>query len=85
MANAREIVGATSQLIEAICVHLDPRTLLFTQRVSRMWREAIQRSTLLQRTLFLSPLPVAKGLLVCVDCMSIALAKRFILYPDISD
>jgi hypothetical protein len=48
---ARSAVGGTRDLLDLILPHLDMRTLLISQRVSRLWRVAIQSPTI-QKALF---------------------------------
>lgn len=50
----------TTELLEAILKHLDTKTLLFSQRVNRRFRDVIQRSRPLRQRLFLEPATAAE-------------------------
>ena len=49
----------TVELLEKILLCLPMLDILKSQRVSRLWKECIRESTLLQRKLFSVALPVA--------------------------
>jgi hypothetical protein len=58
MLPARIRVFDIPELVEAILVHLPPRDLLLSQRISRTFQTAIKSSPRLQQTLFFRPIPV---------------------------
>ena len=51
---ANKVLG-TNELLEAILLCLPARDILLGQRVSRTWHDAVTRSPILQRALFLAP------------------------------
>jgi hypothetical protein len=52
------IVFGTFELLEAVLINLDTRTLLTSQRVDQRWHQTIKNSSPLQRKLFLLAEPV---------------------------
>ncbi|KAK4540515.1 hypothetical protein LTR36_009153 [Oleoguttula mirabilis] len=59
MASPTEKVVATAELLEAILLNLDTKTLLLSQRTCRAFRDTIAGSTQLQRALFFQQSPDA--------------------------
>lgn len=58
---ARDAVLLTTELLEHILRHLNPRRLLIAQRVCRKFRAVISESRLLQQQLFLAPAEATSG------------------------
>ncbi|KAF2211375.1 hypothetical protein CERZMDRAFT_85541 [Cercospora zeae-maydis SCOH1-5] len=66
MTTAMDRVFNTVELLEAILVNLDLKTVLMTQRVHRTWKCTIQSSPRLQEKLFLRPTSVNTSILLPV-------------------
>ena len=57
--SATKLALSTTELLEAILVHLDMKSLLHAQRVSQGWKDTITGSLQLQRHLFMAPAKIA--------------------------
>lgn len=55
MVAAAQAVFNTAELLEAILLELPPLDILVYQRVSKDWRNGVQKSVVVQRALFLAP------------------------------
>ncbi|KFX98580.1 hypothetical protein V490_02213 [Pseudogymnoascus sp. VKM F-3557] len=61
--SAASAVLFTSELLEAILLHLDMKTLLLSQRVSRDWASIMASSLVIQQALFMRPVKVVSPII----------------------
>ncbi|VUC33481.1 unnamed protein product [Clonostachys rosea] len=56
-SKARNTVLNTTEIVEAVLVHVDPKTVLLARRVCAKWNDLISNSPSIQQHLFFRPIP----------------------------